>query len=247
MGNMSKGIALAEESVLLNRKAGNKVVLCWSLDGLGLCHQILGEWDIAEQYYMEALSISQKLDDFQSIFMASACLGLLHLDKGEWSEARNCFERAFEVLEKHGAKSREAYWSQYAIWACIELGDTEKAANLIDSLQKSALEVEDKDLFAIADALRAMLLRAQKKWKESVELFEKALQEFEALDARRWNMYGFAKLVLYEYARAYLERDQEGDRERANNLLNQALEIFQKMGAKKDIEKILAKKKLLTA
>jgi len=246
MGDMRKGITLAEESVLLNRKAGNMVVLCWSLDGLGICHQILGEWDIAEQYYVEALSISQKLDDFQSIFMASACLGLLHVDKDEWSEARDCFERAHEVLEKHGSKSLEL-WSQYAIWACIELGEAEKAANLIDSLQKSALEVEDKDLYATADALRAMLLRSQKKWKESVELFEKTLQEFEALDARRWNMYWFAKLVLYEYARAYLERDQEGDRERANNLLNQALGIFQKMGAKKDIEKIVAKKKLLTA
>jgi KaiC/GvpD/RAD55 family RecA-like ATPase len=40
-----------------------------------------------------------------------------------------------------------------------------------------------------------------------------------------------------EYARVYLERDQEGDREKARNLLNQALEIFQKMNAKKEIEK----------
>jgi len=37
----------------------------------------------------------------------------------------------------------------------------------------------------------------------------------------------------------YLERDQEGDREKALNLLNQALEIFQKMDAKKDIEKTI--------
>jgi tetratricopeptide (TPR) repeat protein len=244
MGNMNKGIALAEESVLLNRKAGNKVVLCWSLDGLGLCHQILGEWDIAEQYYMEALGISQKLDDFQSIFAASACLGLLHLEKGEWSEARNCFERAYDVVEKHGVA--RAGWSQHAIRACIELGETEKATNLIDSLQKSALGVEDKDLYATVDAMRAMLLRAQKRFKESIDQFEKALQEFEALDTRRWNIYWFAKFV-YEYARAYLERDQEDDREKAHNLLNQALELFQKLGAKKDIERIIAKKKLLTA
>ena len=43
------------------------------------------------------------------------------------------------------------------------------------------------------------------------------------------------------------ERDQKGDREKAHNLLNQALEIFQRIGAKKEIEKIIAKKKLLTA
>jgi hypothetical protein len=51
---------------------------------------------------------------------------------------------------------------------------------------------------------------------------------------------------LCDYARVYLERDQKGDREKAHNFLNQALELFQKMGAKKEIERIIAKKKLLT-
>ena len=37
-----------------------------------------------------------------------------------------------------------------------------------------------------------------------------------------------------------MERNQEGDREKASNLLNQALEIFQKMNAKKEIEKVEA-------
>ena len=91
-----------------------------------------------------------------------------------------------------------------------------------------------------------MLLRAEKKWDESVDHFETILKEWETLDARRWDIYRFGGF-LYEYARVYLERDKKGDRENANNLLNQALEIFQKVGAKKDIENIIAKKKLLTA
>ena len=88
--------------------------------------------------------------------------------------------------------------------------------------------MKDKQLIATADALRAMLFRVQKKLKESIEHSEKSLQKFEALNARRWDIYWFAKMVLCEYARVYLERDQEGDREKAYNLLNQALEIFQK-------------------
>jgi len=137
--------------------------------------------------------------------------------------------------------------SRYSIPAYIELGEIEKAQKLIDDLCKYALEVENKNLIATADVLRAMLFRAQKKWEESIEHFEKSLQEFEALGARRWNVYWFAKMILCEYARVYLERDLEGDIEKAHNLLNQALEIFQKMGAKKEIERIIAKKKLLTA
>jgi tetratricopeptide (TPR) repeat protein len=87
--------------------------------------------------------------------------------------------------------------------------------------------------------LTATLFRAQKKWEESIKHFEKSLQEFEALGVRQWNMFPFANMVLYEYARVYIDRDQEGDREKALDLLNQALEIFQKIGAKKAVEKTM--------
>jgi hypothetical protein len=83
----------------------------------------------------------------------------------------------------------------------------------------------------------AMLLRAERKWNESIELFEKSLQEYEALGARQWNVYWLVKNVLYPYGRVCLERDQSGDRGKARDLLNQALEIFQKLDAKRDVEK----------
>jgi KaiC/GvpD/RAD55 family RecA-like ATPase len=107
-------------------------------------------------------------------------------------------------------------------------------------MYKYALKAENKGFKARADGLTAILFRAQKKWQESIERFEKSLQEFEALGARQWNVYWFAKMVIFEYARAYLERNEEGDKEKARNFLNQALEIFRKMGAKKEIEKIEA-------
>jgi hypothetical protein len=94
-------------------------------------------------------------------------------------------------------------------------------------------------LIAVADELKASLFRAQKKWQNSLALFEKSIQEFDALDARRWHMYNFARFTLCEYARTYLERGQTGDGEKARDLLNQALEMFQEMGAKKDIEKTM--------
>jgi tetratricopeptide (TPR) repeat protein len=246
-GNMNKAIPLAEESAALNRKAGNMIQLSWSLNQLGSIHQILGEWDKSEQYYKEAFNISQRLDDFQSISSAFGHLGWFHFDRGEYAKAKEFCEKMYDVFEKHGAKSMQMAVSNLVVSEYIELGEIEKAQKLIDDLCKYALEVENKNLIATADLMRAMLFRAQKKWEESIEHFEKSLQEFEALGARRWDVYWFAKKVLCEYARAYLERDQEGDREKAHNLLNQALEIFQKMGAKKEIERILAKKKLLQA
>jgi tetratricopeptide (TPR) repeat protein len=247
-GDMSKAMAFAEESLALDKKANNLSHLPLSLDEVGFIHQIMGEWDKSEQYYKEASSISQRLDDFQAIADVFWCLGMLQIDKGEYTKARENFEKAIEVLEKHGAESYKMWYSTGTIFVDIELGELDKAKNTLDILQKFVLEVWKRKMpIAFVNALRAKLLGAQKKWEESVMYFEKSIQEFEALDARRWNMYPFAKRILYEYAQVYLERDEKDDREKAHSLLNQALEIFQKIGAKKDIEKVIAKKKFLTA
>jgi tetratricopeptide (TPR) repeat protein len=240
-GDVSKAVLLMEELVALDRKAGNVTHLSMSLGILGLAYQVLGEWDKSEQYRNEALNISQKLDDFQSIAGSYGHIGWLHLDKGEYAKARDFFEKMYEVFEKHGAKSTQIESSRFSIPAYIELGEFRKAHNLIDDMYNYALKGEDKESIARADGLTAILFRAQKKWQESIEQFEKSLQEFEVLGARQWNVYWFAKMVIYEYARACLERNGEGDKEKARDLLNRALEMFQKMGAKKDIEKVEAK------
>jgi tetratricopeptide (TPR) repeat protein/KaiC/GvpD/RAD55 family RecA-like ATPase len=241
MGNLDKAVNLLEESVALDKKAGNIPHLSMSLGILGLAYQILGEWEESEQYRKDALSISQKLDDFQSIGGSCGHIGWLYFDMGEYAKAREFGEKMYEVFERHGAKSTQMASSRFVIPAYIELGDVEKAQDLIDNMKAYALKMKNKVLIAYADGLTAILLRTRKKWQESIEQFEKTLQEFEALEARRWNVYWFAKMVIAEYARVYLERNQEGDKEKAHSLLNQALEMFQKMGAKKDIEKVEAR------
>jgi len=241
MGNVGKAFSLVEEIVALDRKTGSMNRLWYSTSALGLGNQVMGEWDKSEQYFNEALNISQKINSLTRIAYSYGNLGWLYFTKGEYVKAREFREKCVEMLEKAGAKADQIGSSQNLAWTHIELGEIEKANSLIDNMLKFALEEENKGLIAGADALKAMLFRAQKKWEESIEYFEKGLKEFEALGARQWSIYNFAKMVLYEYARAYLERDQEGDREKAHNLLNQALEIFQKMGAKKDIEKVEAK------
>jgi tetratricopeptide (TPR) repeat protein len=243
MGEMNKAVLLAEESVALDKKASNVTHLSSSLDGLGLVYQIMGEWDKSERYHNEASSVlaSSKLKDFQAISGNCWMLGWLHYEKEEFARARELFEKTCEVDEKAGARSQQIGDSVMLIRTYIELGEIGEANELLDSLHKFALETGDKQLTSDEDALRAIFSRAQRKYDESIEVFEKSLQEYEALNARRWRVYWLAKFVLSEYAQVYLERNREGDREKAESLLSQALEIFQKMGAKKDIEKAEAK------
>jgi tetratricopeptide (TPR) repeat protein len=223
----------------LDRKTGNIFHLYASTNALGFAYQILGEMDKSAQCFNEALSISRQLDDFQAISGGYDYLGLSAFDKGDYVKAKEFFEKLNLTLETAGDKSSQANASQYLIWTYIELGETEKAKNLIENMSEFALQAKNNDLIASLDALKAMLLRDEKKWEESINYFEKSLQKFETLKARQWSPYFFARMVLLEYAGVYLQRDQLGDREKADKLVNQALDLFQKTGAKKDVEKTL--------
>jgi len=240
-GNTSKALPLAEESVALDRKAGNFTNLSYSLNNLGNDYRIVGELDKSEQYSSEALNLSEKTKNVQQIGFSHSNLGWLYFDKSEYVKAKEQFEKAFDVYEKAGAKSYQAWASLQLAWVDAELGEIEKAKNLLAETEQFAVEAGDRLLIAQVDAGKGILFRVQKKWKESIDFFGKSLQECEALNARRWQVYFLSRVVLCEYAQAYLERDQEGDREKARDLLNQALEMFQRMGAKKDIEKVEAR------
>ena len=240
-GNIGKALPLAEESVALDRKSREKAHLPVSLGLLGLIHQILGELDKSEQYYREALSISQESNEVQSILSSYYYLGWFYFDKGEHAKAREFWEKEYEISEKIGQKEEKMLAASLLLWPRVELGELEKAAGSIDDLYKFYQEVKDNSMLAWLDAAKAGLFRARQKWEESIKHFEKSLQEWELINARQWNIYYFVKIFLCEYARMYLERDQQGDREKALNLLNEALEIFRKLGAKKDIENIEAK------
>jgi len=241
MGELDKAITLGEEALALDRKVGSIAYTPSMLTTLGSAYQTIGNWSKSEQYYDEAMSISRKLTDLIPTADSHFAYGLLHLDKEEYSKARESLEKAYKMVEKAGNRWNPVFYSQFLIWTYIELDEIEKAQNLLEILRKFALETEDKTLNANEMALRAMLFRVEKKYTESIELFEETLKEWESIKANIGNAYYFARWVLNEYARVYLERDQEGDKEKALSLLNQALEMFQKMGAKKDIEKVEAR------
>jgi tetratricopeptide (TPR) repeat protein len=240
MGNSDKALTFGEQSESLDRKTGNLFNLSISTCFLGDLYHVLGEWDKGEQYLKESLNISKKTNNTQSISDSFGSLGWSYYDKGEYAKAKEFFDGMVEIDEKKGGKALQMPNYRWLAMNDIELGEIDKAKTLLDDLHKFAHEKQNKQLIADENVARAVLFRAEKKWKESIKLFQKGLQEYETLGPRRWNVYWAAK-HLYEYARVYLERNRPADKEKARGPLNQALEMFQKMGAKKDIEKVEAK------
>lgn len=247
MGETRKALSILEETLAMSKRIKYEVQVSGSLGGLGYGYYLLGEWDKSLQFLKESLDIAKKVGEYQFSANAAGCLGLLFIEMGDYAEAEKYLQESSNIYESAG-DTADQLQEIYPVLVKLHLkkGEMEKAQELIEKIHANSTKATGKFFTAYADMLQAMLLREQKKWDQSIQCFEKSLQGYKSLNAQKWNVEKFAE-SLYEYGLVYLERNGEGDREKAYSLLDQALAIYQKMEAQKKIEQIIAKKKLLTA
>lgn len=237
-GETDKALLLHEESIALNRRAGNLHQLPLSLIPLGACYIVLGDWEKGEKCLREALEIAQKTGDLPAIGQANWYLGQLYSEKREYTKAREFVEEMYKPLRKTETSLWQAFAAGMLAYISIEMGDLNTAEDYLKIIEQVPQELRSQVDYLVY-ARRAMILRAQNKWNESLEYFDKSLQN-QRPSGEFWDKYSFAKRFLLEYARVYLERNQEGDRQKALALTKQALEMLQKLHARRDIEKVEA-------
>jgi len=246
MGEMQKAFSIVEDIIALDKRTKNTIHLSYALYALGQGYYWLGEWDKSLQYLMEARDMANEIGEYQSSGNATQSLGELFMEMEDYAEAEKYLNESNSIWERAGDTHGQLDLFPALSKLYLKKGEIEKAKELIEKTSEHAAKTKNRLYISHADMLKAMLFREQKNWEQSVQHFEKSLQGYKSLNAQKWYIYQFAEL-LYEYGLMYLERSKEGDKEKAYLLLDQALEIYQKMDAKKKIEQIIAKKKLLTA
>jgi serine/threonine protein kinase/tetratricopeptide (TPR) repeat protein len=247
MGDTKTAFSMLEEVVALDKRTKNTSHLPYVIGVLGTAYCWLGDWDKSLQCLMEARDLAKETGEYQSSGNTAQTLGELYMEMEDYDEAEKYLNEGRTILEKAGdipAKLSEILPQLSKLY--LKKGEIKRAEELIEEISDHAAKTRNRLLISQAEMLKAMLSREKKDWEHSVEYFEKSLQDYKSLKAEKWCLYPFAEL-LCEYASMHLNRNQEDDKEKAYSLLDQALEIYQKMDAKKKIEQIIAKKKLLTA
>jgi len=247
MGELEKSGSFLEELLVVNKRLKNTIVICQIMYARGIICLTSGELDKSLQYMIEARDIIRGVAEYQLSGEIAYWLGELYVEMEDYveaekhlSESKDTYERA-EDAEYQFAKVFPALSKLY-----LRKGEVEKARELIEKTHEHATKSKNRLSMASAEMLKALLFREQKNWEQSIQHFEKSLQGYKSLNAQKWCVHQFAEL-LYEYGSMYLDRNEEGDKEKAYSFLDQALMIYQKMDAKKKMERIIAKKRLLTA
>ncbi|MEE8369234.1 MAG: adenylate/guanylate cyclase domain-containing protein, partial [Dehalococcoidia bacterium] len=171
-----------------------------------------------------------------------ASLALLHSELGREAEAR----RELELLAANDFAdlARDPYWlttGANLAQVCAHLGDEQRASRLYDQMlpyaHRNAITVPATGSSGSTSRYLGLLAATMERWKDAARHFEDALEMNAKMGARPWVAY-----TQHDYAGMLLARHSPGDREKALELVTQALDSAQEMGMKALVEKALTLK-----
>lgn len=165
-------------------------------------------------------------------------LGLLSLEEGDYVRADALFRRSLEICRNGGNVLFELWVLPVLTELFLKMGQPDKAAEQVT--RGFALLTPGQSWYGLPAPMylaKGMLAAASKRWDEG----EKSFAEAVAIN-RRYQLPWDEARTLFEWGLLHLARGEAGDPEAARTKLDGALEIFHRVDAKKDVEKVLAAK-----
>jgi tetratricopeptide (TPR) repeat protein len=247
-GDMRAARRYTEQAIEVGQRVGNPDRLAFDLGNLGDILLVLGEWSAAADALERGLTVvSEKRTAYNANLLLNA--GRLALWTGDSDEAERRLQEALALAAESGDRQVTEYGEAFLAeldmvqghpdlavdrlqplievedanlglllpnfaWALIEAGETEKAA---DAAVRAVARTRGQEPLNLVDALRVqgMALRQNGRDEEATAVLEEGL--------------AVARELPYPYAEARI-LEQMGRTE-------EALAIFRRLGAQKDVER----------
>jgi predicted ATPase/DNA-binding SARP family transcriptional activator/DNA-binding CsgD family transcriptional regulator/Tfp pilus assembly protein PilF len=134
-GDYERATKLFEKSLELDRVAGDKWAIAWSLSGLASVSSDLGDHKRAVELYEESMALSRRWGYAGQLADNLVNLGWEYLLRGDHERARVLNEEVLALQREHGRRGDNLYALTNLGWAALLRGDYERAeAYLIESL-----------------------------------------------------------------------------------------------------------------
>jgi tetratricopeptide (TPR) repeat protein len=237
-------VARAEEACEAEKKIESKTLMsCFFEDaaGIGFYYLRQGEWDRARDYLEWAIPIHKERNNVAALGACYFTLGSLNLEQNNVAEAESFLLKSVEICRRGGNVIFELWVLPVLSELNLKIGRLEKAKEYI--AKAFVLLHRDQNWYGLPAHLylvQAMLAKEQQDWEKAGTFFEKALH----LNRQYTLLWDEAK-THFEWGRMYLARGRDQDMQSAKGKFADAIEIFQRLGAQKYLEHVLAEKKLL--
>ena len=229
-GDIDKYEEFAKHDLEFGRSIGS-LWISNSYDFLGLVHFWRGRWEEALEHFQEAV----KLDPPGAM---AGCVCYLFLGRayaGDREGALAMLDQQRDNLPRPGRANTFGAWSM--LFGVVEglavLGARDEAATL-HSLMVEAIDTGAVARFGdcrLVQTVAGMAAAAGGQWEKAEGHYQTALRQahdlpvvIEQPEVRRW------------YARMLIDRDAPGDRDKARELLNEAIPMYSRLGMPKHVE-----------
>jgi len=211
--------------------------------GVGFHYLRQGELEKAREYLEGSIAAHKDRNNFAAVGACSFVLGSLNLELENYPKAEEFLLKSLEICQKGGNVLFELWVLPVLAELYLKMGQPDKAAEYVN--RGFELMKPGQNWYGLPAPMylaRGMLATARKDWDTATESLDRAIQI-----NRQYQLPWDEARTLYERGLMYLSRGGKGDRDKAHDDLDEALAVFQKVGAKKDTEKVLRKKEMLKA
>jgi tetratricopeptide (TPR) repeat protein len=229
-GNWDEAERLYRQSLELRTELGDRSGMASSWGQLGYIEGNRGNWDEAERLYRQCLEVETDLGDRSGMASSWGVLGDIERMRGNFDAAEQFKRQSFQLREQLG--DREGMASSLCAWGEIKhaRSDFFAAEQLYQQSLQIIQELGNTAGIAIVKGCLAKNKVSQGNLEEAEHLLTEALATMQELNMS----YEIAE-ANYDLAR--LERKRNNP-ELAQQYYNTAHQIFQQLGAAKDLEKI---------
>ena len=233
----------AEEACQAEREIEDKTLMsCFFEDaaGIGFYYLRKGDWKRAQDYLDWAIPIHKERNNVAAIGACYYIQGNLAIEQKKYDKAERFLLESLEICRNGGNVIFELWVLPSICELLLKKRQLKEATGYIEK----GFEIlkPDQNWYGLAAPLylaKAILATEERSWDIAAEYFAKTDQL-----NRQYELPWDEAKTNYEWSKMLFARAQRDDEKNARKKYSRAIEMFQRMGIKNEVEKMLIKENL---